>query len=268
MRRSLHRLVRRPLLGFGLAVTACGGGGGGGETDVGAPAPAGPSLSTRLEDLLASCVLEGVAAFEATMAKFEPVLEGEGAPEPDLEVTGIDLLGASVSFALDADADAVADVTGTMRFLDAAGAPTWPFAPTTLLALLAGTADLPALLATLPDGTTVGLDYALVGAVVPVTGALETTFADGLPTTATGDARFPGAACQVGLAFADLPATLLYDPAPAGVFDLHGTTAEGALEGTLTLHGDGTATFDLLLDGTEHGVWDYDLATGALTKRP
>jgi hypothetical protein len=264
MRRSLGTSCSALLL-FGLA--ACGGGGGGASPGSPDPTP-DPSVSSRVEEVLEACALEGVAAFAATMAELEPVLRAEAPPSPDFQVTGIDLLGASLSWTLDADADGELDLSGTMRFSDAAGSPSWPFDPATLLALLAGTADVSALLATLPDGTRVAVDYVLVGAPVPLGGSLETTFVDGVPTTASGHVDFPGSACQVGLVFSDLPAALLYDPMPSGVFDLHGTTAEGRLDGTLTLHGNGTATIDVLLDGGNRTVWDYDLATGVLTPRP
>jgi hypothetical protein len=257
------------VLASALLLPGCGGGGGSSDPSAQTPGPGPtPSARARIEAILEACVLEGVEAFDAVAADFDGVLDAGGAPNPDFRVTSVDLLRASVGWTLDADADGQVDLTGTMRFVDAGGSPTLPFTAATILALVAGTADLASLLATLPDGTTVAIDYATVRSPVPVSGTFETTFVAGQPATVSGEATFDGAACETRIAFEDLPAAPLFDPAPAGSFDVLVTTAEGVLEGALTLNGDGTATIDVALDGADRSVWDYDLSTGALTPRP
>jgi hypothetical protein len=255
-------------LALGLLLPACGGGGGGVGDALPAPDP-NPSAVARTQALLEACVLEEVAAFEAAAADFDGALDGEWTTHPDFQVTGFDLVTATVEWTLDADADGDVDLEGTARFLDGGGSPTLPFSPATVLALLSGGApDVAALLATVPDGTTVVVDYATVGQPVGVTGTLETTFLDGQPSTVSGSADFDGTSCDTHVSFTDLAAAALFDPAPAGVFAVEVATTEGLVQGTLTLNGDGTATLDMALDGGDHAVWDYDLATGVLTPRP
>jgi hypothetical protein len=266
--KAPRRLPARLGLAFALLLPACGSGGGGGD-DPGQSATPGPTptASVRTEAILEACALEGVRAFETVAADFDGAIDGEGTA-PDFRVTGIDLLGAALDWTLDADVDGQVDLAGTVAFLDAGGSPTWPFTPDTVLALLAGTADLATLLGTIPDGTTVVVTYATLTSPVPVTGSLEVGFAGGEPAVVSGEADLAGLDCPTTVSFEDLSAADLLDPAPSGTFALLVTTDGGTLEGTLTLHGDGTATIDVVLDGTDRTVWDYDLATRTLTRRP
>jgi hypothetical protein len=261
------------LVVLALLVPACGGGGGGGgdtglEGSGGPPPPPPVPPEERARAILEGCVLEAVEAFEGVAARFDGTLDGEQAPTPDFRVTGVDLLSASLTWTLDADADAQVDLQGTMRFTDAGGSPAFPFSPATVLLILAGTADVPSLLATLPDGTGIAVEYETVGLSLPVEGTLATSLVGGMPTTVDGDAFFDGAGCDTRISFEDVPAAALYAENPTATFDVLVTATEGTLQGTVTLNGDGTATIDVILDGTDHLVWSYDLATGTLTLVP
>jgi hypothetical protein len=261
-------------MALGLLAPACAGGGGGGEA-VGSgvpagdpPAPPAPTAEERARAILEGCGLETITAFEAVASRFDGTIDGEGDPTPDFSVTGIDFLGASIAWTLDAEADGQVDLEGTMRFLDPAGTPTFPFSIPTLLEVLAGNADLVGLLATIPDGTRVVVDYAAIGSPVPVSGTFDTTFAGGTASTTSGRAEYDGAGCDTGISFEGLAAAALLSENPTGAVDFLTAASGGTLEGSVTLNGDGTATIEGWLDGADPVAFTYDLATGTLTPLP
>src|SRR5262245_34231447 len=128
-------LFRRPariplLLAFALVVPACGGGsGGGGDAGLAGGAEPAPTATAAERDraILEGCALEGIEAWEAVAADFDGTLDGETYPAPDFQVTGIDLLAASIGWTLDAQPDGQIDLQGTLRFFDGGGSPAFPF---------------------------------------------------------------------------------------------------------------------------------------------
>jgi hypothetical protein len=184
-----------------------------------------------------------------------------GATPPAFDITGIDLLTASVRFSADLEPDGVVDATGSVAFRDAAGNPTIPFDP------LSPPATVEELLQGLPDGTTVVTTFLVPEEPVTV-GTISTVFQGGQPDTASGTVLVDGVGCDSTFVFEDVPAgPLLAGAWPVATADLTLAGAEGALDGTVTFDGTSTATIVASIDDSTF-TFLLDLVTGEVTQVP
>lgn len=255
--------MRIPALALVLLL-ACSCGGGGGD---GPPLPAdvpsqGETNLERTRAILEDCTLEDLDRFLTILDLLAGATDPD-APGPDLQIEGINIVAATVSWALDVDRDGAVDMRGTVRFEDAQGNPTLPF---DLADLLGGLDDLASLLASIQDGTTVILAFHSVPDEA-VDGEVEFTMLGGVPTALAGTVTITSPDCVVELELQDTG-----DGAAGGTFPeavAHGTviSTSGDVEGTVTFDGTSRVLLDMTIDGDDEVYsFVYDLETGELTE--
>jgi len=246
-----------------LLATACGGGSTGTTAPLVEPeVDAAQQHKERVDKALAIlqvCAQEHAGRF-LELVELLQGMSDTGATQPEFKLSGVNLAAASVDFTADLDVDGTDDVTGTLTFTDAAGNPTFPFNPLDVL-----TMPLLDLLATVPDGTILIVDFTLVG--TPVTsGVVSLGFVDGQPATASGEVTTDGTDCDTTFTFEDIDATaLLAGDYPTTTVDMAITSTEGDLDGTVTFDGTTVVVIDTAVEG-EALQFELDLETGVITE--
>ncbi len=198
--------MKHPRLALPLILLACGCGSGGG---------AAPTTASNLtaQEIFDRCLSGDLLDFAGVLELVQGLLDGGGTaptPTPQIDLLQGILQGGVFPWSIDLDGDAVADLTGTIHLRDAAGSVTLP------LGLLAlgdpNNLDLDALIASLPAGTTLHIDFDVTNLVLASaqtgsgTGTVVVSFADGAVASASGSGRFLAGPCDMGFQFSDIDA--------------------------------------------------------------
>jgi hypothetical protein len=262
----------RRLLGLSvcllLLVPACGGSAGDSSPAPSADNPftpnPGPATNPNLEfarGVLEGCAAEHTALFLDLLASLQAAADPMSTG-PTIALTGFNVITATASFTADLEPDGTADVTGTLRFTDAVGAPTFPFSPLDIL-----TMPFADLLATMPDGTRMAVDFTMPGAST-LSGTVATRYLGGMPATASGTVAVDGGDCDAMFSFDEIDAGALQGGAiPTATMDSSITSAQGHLDATMTFDGTPVVTIDTEVGG-EAFRFLLDLQTGMLTAAP
>ena len=257
-----------------LLISACGGGGGGSIAPLEAPNAVLPTADRLvIEALLSSCGSNDVDEALGIQGLLLALL-GDGTTTPTLSITGINLLQASFSWAIDTDEDEQSDLTGTTQFKDANGSPTIPLAnPLQLVNALSG--DLSALgvlIQQMPAGTQILTTYSGSPSQLPVTaisGDLTLMLGVGgtLSRSSGSYLSETGTLCSTRLTWTDLDLSdvTAAGDIPTGTMGLSTTGPTDSLTGTLTLDGDNTATLEVSHNGGPVKTYSMDLTTGKLS---
>ncbi len=252
-----------------LLLAACGGGGGDATTQTPDDTPA--DNAQTIESILGSCGSDDVGQALGIQDVLLDLFGG--GTQPDITITGFNLVQAQFSWSLDQNADQQADLIGSTQFRDANGNPTLPVAnPQDLADALAG--DLTALaaliqempqgtqIATTYNGTPAGLtDTSISGNVTVHLGAAGT-----LSTTSGSYTSQTGVLCASQIDWESLDVSgVATGGQPVGVLDIAGSSPEGALDGTLTLDGTNTGLLEVSVDSAPAASYTLDLTTGDIT---
>ena len=248
---------------------ACGGSSG--SPSSGDGGSGGPTRTAQqiTQDILNGCAQSSVAELTDLLTVIAQV-PGGGVGAPSGRVTGTRLLPApGIDWAIDLDADATDDGTGTSSF---------PNPSPALLALfgqvIGGTITPEAALQQLPDGTVVETTFSITQAFTS-TGTVTTTIVNpggGVPATpgnTSGQVTTTQPGCVVTYTWQDIDAATLNPGAgayPVGVFNMDVNSDEGDLTGVLTMDGSSTGTLVATLQPTgEQSTFLVDLDTGQAT---
>ena len=260
--------------GLALLIAACGGGGDDPGAETGARSSGGPELEDQqvIEAILNGCARSGTDELLALFESLAPFVSGSRLP-PGFTVTGFDLRGGTISWSFDVENDGVVDVRGTSGFRTSADAPYIPAGFLTLVPPLGDPANLPTVLAGLPDGTILRSTFNMTRGFA-TTGSADIVFAnatgrDAVPSMTHGTLTMAQPDCEVVYTWTDVAIPDLNagtPPLPTATVDVRITAPEGVLLGSATFDGTTTATLDLMLDGTATArSYLLDLETGALT---
>ena len=245
------------VLALALAL-ACGGGGSSPADLTGSAAP-----QSVAQSILEDCALTTVFDYLDIVNAVGGLLDPAATSAPVFSLEGIDILKASIDWSLDLDNDGVADLTGTIRFTDAADNPTLPF---DLLQLLtSGFSDLPDLLGTVRDGTRMHLDYTGTGALSS-SGGFVVDYTGGLPSDVSGNGAAQSGSCSGSFSFDTTNLLDLRGIYPRIDLDLTLQSSGGRIDGTMTLDGTNTARVVVRTNGgTQTSTYLVNLDSGAVT---
>lgn len=262
--------VQAALLGFvltsALILPACGGGGSSGG------ALPEPPLNAQqiVQDILTECVQSSVDDVLALQALIEASIAG-GGTGPDATVTGIDLSSLSrpgVTFVADVDGDTVADTTGRVSLLNP------PLALLLQLSeLAAGGGDPEAVLAALPDGTTVEVDFisttTLTASGLATLRLANPTGTQAVPDRTSGAITTNDGACDVLYTWQDQAFEQLLPSAggyPTGEVNFAVDAPAGDVSGTIEFDGTNVAVVSTTLNPYDaHHTFFLDIETGIVT---
>jgi len=233
----------------GVLFGGCGSGG--------APA-AQTSSNLTAQEIFDQCVSGDLLDFAGVLELVQGILQGDGTnppPTPQIDLLQGILQGGIFPWSLDVDGDTVPDLTGTIHLRDSAGDITLP------LGVLGGldpdNLDIPALIAGLPPGTTLHLDFDLSDLILASTetgsgtGSVVVAFADGAIASASGSGRFAAGPCDMGFSFSDLDAAAL----SAAGFPIADFDFDVAVDGR-------RATGVVSFDGTDTAIVRTRVGTG------
>ena len=229
-----------------------------------------PEQSVSAQQLLQDCVstdLNDLAGLYNTLLNL--VGNSEGAPAPEFNLLAGILAGGVIPWTLDLDQDGVADLGGTVFFLDALGNVT---IPVDLSAILAGGGleDIQSILAGIPDGTSLNITYDYNGLLTQsnsyatTSGAFAISFNDGSFGSATGNSVVRSGDCTFEFDFTDIgPDDFLGGvfPAVEGGFDL--LAGSDRMLGTLVFDGTDIAEFRGRFNNGPLQTIRFDLKTGS-----
>lgn len=230
--------MRKPALVLALALL-----GGCCNDDDEAPAPAAST-----QQLLQECVAPDTLDLVGLLRQFEAAANGD--LSGIVRVTSIDLIRATVEFTVDVDDDLVADVSGALRFEDAAGRPTVPFDPLLLLT------DPASAFGAIADGTVAILDWKILEGGAGA-GTARYRFEGGVAREAAGEGTFERGPCGIEFAFDGS------NPA-AAPFTFRVVAGAETVEGSVEILDAATARVRARVGTGPEQTFLLDLATGAL----
>jgi hypothetical protein len=246
----------RTVLGILLALACACGGGSGGTT------PTNGSASSPAQQLLEGCGYTTLRDFLTQLGIIEGLLDPSESNPATITVLDIDTEQASVAWEFDSDGDMVADLSGSLRFIDSQGMPETA-ADVSLLS--GGLDDLDAMIPGLPDGTEL---VVAISTLQPPPFDVTLTFAilGGAVDSVTGSVNAPGLECLVVLDFTGASFQSVGGTYPNFTITLTLVSESGNLEGTVAFNGTNQATAEVTLDGDPEILrYHINLDTGAVT---
>lgn len=255
-----------------LALSACGGGGATGVLGAGPDADSSTLTNNeRIQQVLEGCAASSTDELLALLEQLTPFLDPDAiATTPGFQITSINPLAGTLDWALDLENDGTVDATGTAGFRTPADT---PYFPLSFLTLLGDVANLPGLIAGLPDGTIFRTSFTMTR-VVTTTGSVDVVFAnpDGTnatPASSSGTATVTQPDCTARFTWTDVAVPDLQSPTltyPNTVVTMQIDTAQDTITGTVAFNGTSVATIDATLQGTgTTQQFLFDLETGQLT---
>jgi len=250
--------------GGGSSGTAdSGGGGGGGGSGGGGSGGGGTPEDQVIQQILESCGVLRLQQYVTFVRAVEATLDPAGTTLPAFSGITVDQAAGAVTAMLDLDGDLTDDYMVAFQFLDDQGQPAAPF---DLTQLAGGLGNLDSLVAAMPDGSFLSVNFLELVPGDP--NALITfSFAGGAPDLVNADATAPDPLCNSILMAEDVPFGDLAGDWPTMTFAVNFATVEGNTLGTATISGTSVARLDLQLTTITY-TFDVDLATGTVTLVP